>query len=269
MFDEAFEQVLPISVTQLPSTASHYFPEILSEDQYASIRFRDGIHGLTDLSMASNASNSSLLGFDDESLLGGSSDYTASPDWPMMHPDMNGITTNESPMVSPLPQLSTLMHDSHSQDTWLASLPLELGEATSPNSPLASYFSPSASPPTAADQPAAAPRAARGRKRQALPRDPQRAVQMAKNRAAAERCRRKKKAWEEELEGRAREAAARHGALKAQVAHLQRVVLALKEQMVYHNGCADGRIREYLLAGVRGHVEAGARCGVRLGERES
>jgi len=266
MFDEDFEQVLPISGNQLPSAASHFLPEIISEDQYVSIRFRDGIRGLTDMSMASNASSSSLLGFDDESLLGASSGYTASPDWATMQPSLNGITTNESPMVSPLPQLSTLTHDAHPQNTWLASLPLELGEATPPASPLASPFSPSASPSTATDGPPAAPRAARGRKRQALPRDPARAVQMAKNRQAAERCRRKKKAFVEELEGRAREAARRHGALKAQVEHLERVVLALKEQMVCHNGCADGRIRDYLLSGVRSRMDGGARRGLRLDE---
>ena len=90
----------------------------------------------------------------------------------------------------------------------------------------------------------------RGRKRQPPASDGKRAVQMEKNRKAAERCRKKKKAFIEDLQSRAKQEEEKRTMLKAQVEHLERVVLSLKEEMVNHNACEDGRIRGYLLSHV-------------------
>ena len=97
----------------------------------------------------------------------------------------------------------------------------------------------------------------RGRKRQPAASDEKRAVQMEKNRKAAERCRKKKKAFIEDLQSRAKQEEEKRTMLKAQVEHLEKVVLSLKEEMVNHNACEDGRIRGYLLSHVQRQMKEG------------
>jgi len=97
----------------------------------------------------------------------------------------------------------------------------------------------------------------RGRKRQPLASDEKRAVQMEKNRKAAERCRKKKKAFIEDLQSRAKQEEEKRTMLKAQVEHLEKIVLSLKEEMVNHNACEDGRIGGYLLSHVQRQMKEG------------
>lgn len=97
----------------------------------------------------------------------------------------------------------------------------------------------------------------RGRKRQPPVSDRKRAAQMEKNRKAAERCRKKKKAFIEDLQSRAKQEEEKRTMLKAQVEHLEKVVLSLKEEMVNHNACEDGRIRGYLLSHVQRQMKDG------------
>jgi hypothetical protein len=97
----------------------------------------------------------------------------------------------------------------------------------------------------------------RGRKRQPPTSDGKRAAQMEKNRKAAERCRKKKKAFIEDLQSRAKQEEEKRTMLKAQVEHLEKVVLSLKEEMVNHNACEDGRIRGYLLSHVQRQIKDG------------
>jgi hypothetical protein len=80
---------------------------------------------------------------------------------------------------------------------------------------------------------------------------------MEKNRKAAERCRKKKKAFIEDLQSRAKQEEEKRTMLKAQVEHLEKVVLSLKEEMVNHNACEDGRIRGYLLSHVQRQMKEG------------
>lgn len=105
----------------------------------------------------------------------------------------------------------------------------------------------------------------RGRKRQPPTSDGKRAVQMEKNRKAAERCRKKKKAFIEDLQSRAKQEEEKRTMLKAQVEHLEKVILSLKEEMVNHNACEDGRIRSYLLSHLQRQMKNGGASVVGLG----
>jgi bZIP transcription factor len=103
----------------------------------------------------------------------------------------------------------------------------------------------------APSDPPAKPKSKRGRKKKILApaaRDAQRARTLARNRAAAQRCRQRKKVEHGALEAKARTLTKERARLTMMVGSLRDELLSLKGAMLSHAGCAeiDGNVARYV-----------------------